>query len=198
MAYGIVAVLLITMLLPCGIAMAEAARPNSGIDTWAALQEAVDRAVNGDVVVLSSDLTAGESDRALIIPAGVSLTLDLNGHTLDRNLHEGSFTDSAIYVSTGAILTIRDSGASRGAITGGYGNNGGGISNHGTLILEGGRITGNIAHHSGGGIANYGTAILMGGEVTGNTALDSGGGVYNEAKSHLTVNDGVLFGNDAP
>ena len=198
MACGIVAVLLIAMLLPGGIAAAEGARTDSGIETWAALQEAFDRAGSGETVVLSADLTAGEGDSALSIPAGKRLALDLNGHKLDRNMNEGDLVDNAIYVSNGAFLTIRDSGNSQGAITGGYSNNGGGISNHGTLILEGGRIAGNVARHSGGGVANYGTAILMGGEVTGNTAQRDGGGVYNEAKAHLTVDDGVLFGNAAP
>lgn len=191
------AILLFALTLFGGFAAADAARTDSDIESWPALQDVINSAASGDTIVLTEDLTAGEADSALIIPAGKNLTLDLNGHTLDRNLNEGVFTGSAIYVSTSAILTIRDSGAPKGAVTGGYSDNGGGVSNYGTLILEGGCITGNIGWDAGGGIANYGTAILTGGSVTGNTAL-RGGGVYNEAKARLTVNDGVLYGNAAP
>ena len=194
----VAAMLLIALPLFGGCAAADAVRTDSGIESWSALQDVINSAASGDTIVLSGDLTAGEADSELIIPAGKCLTLDLNGHTLNRNMNEDDPKDNAIYVSAGAILTVRDSGASQGAITGGRANNGGGISNHGTLILEGGRIAGNNARHSGGGIANYGTAILMGGSVTGNTALREGGGVYNGAKARLTVNDGVLFGNIAP
>lgn len=72
-----------------------------------------------------------------------------------------------IRIRAGAILTLRDSG--------------GGILNHGTLIMEGGCVTGNTALHAGGGIANYGTMVLTGGSVTGNTALREGSDIFNEA-----------------
>ena len=72
-----------------------------------------------------------------------------------------------IHIRAGAILTLRDSG--------------GGILNHGTLIMEGGCVTGNTALYSGGGIANYGTMVLTRGSVTGNTALRDGSDIFNEA-----------------
>ncbi len=132
------AALLLAVLLLVG-----PARADSGIESWSALQDRINGARNGAVIVLSDDLTALDGDVALTVPSGKRLTLDLNGHTLDRNqrgrtVHVGS----AICVEAGAMLTLRDS-AGTGAVTGGYHDNGGGILNRGTLIMEGGRVTGN-------------------------------------------------------
>ena len=184
--------------LLAALLFAVAARADSGIDSWSALQEAVDRAESGAVIVLSRDLTALESEATLNIPAGKRLTLDLNGHTLDRNrVKRDEHSGSAIHIEAGASLTLRDS-VGTGLVTGGNHDNGGGILNRGTLIMEGGRISGNAALHTGGGIANNGTMVLMGGSVTGNTALVQGGGVFNQAKARLTVDEGVVFENSAP
>ena len=175
-----------------------AARADSGIDTWAALQAAVNSAQYGAVIALTDDLTALETDVAINIPAGKRLTLDLNGHMLDRNRRKRDVhVGSVINVEAGAMLSLRDSGGT-GVVTGGSHDNGGGILNRGTLILEGGCVTGNTALHNGGGLANYGTMLLMGGRVTGNTALEQGGGAFNHAKARLTMEDGTVSGNSAP
>ena len=166
---------------------------------WQALQEAIDQAEAGDMIVLSDDVIALDGDPALILSAGKRVTLDLNGHALDRNLKERSKDNGCVlYIQEGAILTLRDGGEAAGAVTGGYHTTGGGIQNHGTLIMEGGCVTGNTALDAGGGIANYGVMILTGGSVTGNTSLGYGGGIYNQAKAHLTVHGGLVFGNSAP
>lgn len=185
-------------LLLAALLLVSAARADSGIDSWSALQTAVDRAGNGEVVTLSCDLTALASDVAINIPAGKRLTLDLNGHTLDRNrVERDGRVGSAIHIEAGASLILRDS-VGTGLITGGNHDNGGGILNRGTLIMEGGRICGNTALHTGGGIANNGTMVLMGGSVTGNTALKQGGGVFNQSKARLTVDEGIVYENSAP
>lgn len=185
-------------LLLSALLLVIAARGESGIESWSALQEAVNRAGNGDVIALTDDLTALESDATLNIPAGKRLTLDLNGHTLDRNrVKRDEHSGSAIHIEAGASLTLRDS-VGTGRVTGGNHDNGGGIMNRGTLIMEGGCICGNAALHTGGGIANNGTMVLMGGSVTGNTALVQGGGVFNQAKARLTVDEGIVSENSAP
>lgn len=186
-------ILLILWVLLTGVARAEA-----GVDSWSALQEAVNRAENGAVVALPCDLNALEGDVALTIPSGKRMTLDLNGHALNRNQREKTiYAGSAILVEAGAVLTLRDS-AGTGVVTGGYHDNGGGILNRGTLIMEGGRVTGNVAMDAGGGVANYGTMLITGGSVTGNRSLKQGGGVYNQAKGRLTVGGDIVFDNSAP
>ena len=169
------------------------------VSSWQALQEEIDRAEAGDVITLSEDVTALAGDSAIILTAGKRITLDLNGHTLDRNLKiNGNYNGCVLYIQEGAVLTLRDSGEETGVMTGGYHDTGGGIQNHGTLIMEGGCVTGNTALDNGGGIANYGMMLLTGGSVTGNTSLENGGGIYNQAKAYLTVYGDLVFGNSAP
>ena len=167
-------------------------------DTWSALQEALDHAPKGECVTLTHDLTAGPPDDVLVIAAGSNAVLDLNGHTLNRNLIRGSQQSPVLSIESGGVLTVRDSGEAPGVLTGGYYQNGGGIVNHGTLILEGGRITGNTAVQSGGGVANYDTMVLLGGEICGNDAGRDGGGVYNHPLARLTIQGNLVFGNSAP
>ena len=167
-------------------------------DTWSVLQEALDHAPKGECVTLTHDLTAGPSDDVLVIAAGRNAVLDLNGHTLNRNLIRGGQQSPVLSIESGGVLTVRDSGEAPGVLTGGYYQNGGGIVNHGTLILEGGRITGNTAVQSGGGVANYDTMLLLGGEICGNDAGRDGGGIYNHPLARLTVKGNLVFGNSAP
>jgi len=184
-------------LLVVALLVGGAARAESGVDSWSALQDSIDRAEDGEIITLSEDLKALDTDAEITIPAGKRLMLDLNGHVLDSAM-DPSQTERkrcVIKIREGAMLTLRDSGGS-GVLTGGFHDNGGGVWNLGTLIMEGGCVTGNTALDSGGGVANYGTMLLMGGSVQGNTALRYGGEVFNEAKARLTVGGDVVIGND--
>ena len=187
---AVLAALLLRAILP---ARAE------GISSWAALQQAMDQAESGQAITLSQDIIALPRDTRLEVPSGKRVTLDLNGHTLNRGQIEYNPNNgSVLCVQKDAVLILKSSGDGEGKITGGYHDNGGGILNQGTLILEGGSITGNAALDAGGGIANYGTLILVGGKVYGNTALNAGGGVFNQAKARLTVCEDAVYGNAAP
>ncbi|MFN8590232.1 MAG: pentapeptide repeat-containing protein [Thermomicrobiales bacterium] len=80
-----------------------------------------------------------------------------------------------VTVNSGVTTTLRDL-----AVTGGQANTGGGISNSGTLTLEGVAVTNNAANTFGGGIHNDGTLILGdGARVTNNTAGSAGAGIRN-------------------
>ena len=184
-------------LLVVALLVGGAARAESGVDSWSALQDSIDRAEDGEIITLSEDLKALDADAEITIPAGKRLTLDLNGHVLDSamNPRQTERKRCVIKIREGAMLTLRDSGGS-GVLTGGFHDNGGGVWNLGTLIMEGGCVTGNTALDLGGGVANYGTMVLTGGSVQGNTALRDGGEVFNEAKARLTVGGDVVIGND--
>ena len=184
-------------LLVVALLVGGAARAESGVNSWSALQDSIDRAEDGEIITLSEDLKALDADAQITIPAGKRLTLDLNGHVLDSamNPRQTERKRCVIKIQEGAMLTLRDSGGS-GVLTGGFHDNGGGVWNLGTLIMEGGCVTGNTALDSGGGVANYGTMVLTGGSVQGNTALRDGGEVFNEAKARLTVGGDVVIGND--
>ena len=145
------------------------------------------KAVNaGGDVKLTKDITLSD---VLRIPTGITVTLDLNGKTLNRGLTECRDLGSVIRVEPGATLTVKDSSnKNSGVITGGASWNGGGICNHGTLTIKGGTISGNKALHEryggGGGIYNgsyngsKATLTLEGGVIEYNKARD-GGGIYN-------------------
>ena len=159
----------------CAVLLAATGTAAADDMTWADLQQALN---TGGTVSLDSDVIASASDEALIVPQGVTVTLDLNSHTINRGLSEVAENGSVIIVQ--GTLTVTDSG-SGGTITGGFAELGGGIANNGTLIIEGGSIEGNCAVYDGGGIYNSGTLAMRGGSVTGNTAGRYGGGVFHNA-----------------
>ena len=117
---AVLTILLLTAACSCPPALAEGGWATT---TWAQLQEAL--RYNGGTVALDQDMTAGSSDSALQIPAGVTVTLDLNGYTLNRNRSSGDGLGHILLVHEGATLTLKDS-------------RGGGIYSNGTLEISGG------------------------------------------------------------
>ncbi len=151
-------------------------------------------------VKLGADITLSNY---LGITNGKNVTLDLNGHTLKRNLSGANDYGSVIRVSTGSKLTIEDSsGDNSGTITGGRSTYGGGISNHGSLTLMGGTISSNLATGAGGGVYNAPSTVggtpaqfdMQGGVILGNWGAD-GGGIYNYRGSSVGISGGVISGN---
>ncbi len=120
-------------------------RAGDEISPWAELQSTLD---NVSEVVLMDDYTAGADDAALVIPADSTVILDLNGHTLNRNLTSEEENGSVI-INNGR-LTI----TGEGKITGGA------IVNYGTLTISSGTISGNSAIE-GGAVFNDAQADLV-------------------------------------
>ena len=186
----LLALMLLVGMLPLHAATAFAA---TSVKTEKALFNAVSKVAgnadadeNDNTIKLTKDIVI---TNCLRIPAGNAVTLDLNGHILDRGLTECQDIGSVIRVEPGANLTLKDSSNNNsGVITGGASWNGGGICNHGTFTLESGTISGNKALHNtyggGGGIYNgsyngsRATLTLKGGVIENNEARN-GGGVYN-------------------
>lgn len=149
-------------------------------------EEDVDEDNEDNIIQLAKNIVI---TKCLRIPAGKPVTIDLNGHTLDRGLKVCQDIGSVIRVEPGAELTIKDSSHDNsGVITGGASWNGGGICNHGTLTVEGGTIRDNKSLHNtyggGGGIFNgsyqgsTATLTLQGGVIEKNQARN-GAGIYN-------------------
>ena len=167
---------------------------------WDLLQFKLDSAENGSVVTLEDDYTAGEGASPLLISSGKSITIDLNGKTLDRGLGGAPDTakenGSVIEVAEGGSLTITDSKDS-GIIKGGYAVKGGGIYCRGNLILRGGTIQNNSCSGSGGGIYCSGHMIMEGGTICGNSSEHWGGGIYlpDDTGATLTLTGGMIKEN---
>ena len=167
----------------------------SGIATWAELQSVLNA---GGTVTLTRDITAGSDDTMLQVSGTV--TLDLNGHTLNRNRTTAHADGHVLIVNAGGKLTIRDS-AGGGTITGGYANNGGGINNKGTLRIEGGAITGNrvatnppdgVAYRGGGNWGGGGTTTVNGGYVSAHGGIGGAGIGGGGARSWHTTGSGAI------
>ena len=135
---------------------------------------------NGANITVTADIDLSNS--TLEIPANETITIDLNGHTLDRGLTQRG-------ENGGQVFTVRNGGTlnlSNGTLTGGWGGDSGGILNEGTVNLKNVTITGCTGDDRGGGIFNKagGTLTMTGCTVTGNTCNDhqsdsNGGGIWN-------------------
>ena len=164
---------LLAAMLCCGAAQAA----DRIVSTWAQLQSAL---TEGGTVSLYDDITAESGSTALSVPSGVTVVLNLDGHTLSRGL-TGAAANGYVIRNEGT-LTIQ-----RGIVTGGYNTgNGGGIYNTGTLTLDDAVLSGNRGGSLAGGIYNAGTLALVDAEISGNSAGD-GGGIYNVASANITI-----------
>lgn len=159
-----------------------------------------------DTVTLTQDIEAGSTDTALVVPAGRTVTLDLAGHTIDRDLLDLIDTGNApengyvIKVEADASLTITDS-VGGGVITGGYNNGyGGGIYNAGSLKISDVTIRDNAVKGSGGGVyvaPSSSFTMDSGAVVSHNTSTTShGGGVYVAQSAMFIMDSGAAVSHN--
>lgn len=121
---------------------------NAPLTDWASLKAAME---TGGVIKLSQDYVANGNDKALVVPAGKTVVLELNGHTINRAL-SAAVEDGSVIINNGTLAIMGDENSKiTGGNTTGYG---GGILNNGTLTLYGGEITGNRASAGAGGVYN--------------------------------------------
>lgn len=181
-----------------------AAHPTS----WSELQTAINA---GGEIKLTQDIVAESTDAQLNVPRTSTVTIDLNGYKIDRNLTTAVDNGSVFYIN-GGNLTINDTSTTdvskQGKITGGsdLGSAGGVYMdiNGSTFTMNGGNIVGNRAtstYASGGGVYAGGVACkftMNGGSITGNTASYQGGGVYSyswfSVSGNATIKDNTLSG----
>ena len=148
--------------------------------------------VFGDSWRLGSNWGDGFQYSTIYIPEDVNITLNLNGHTIDRDLEESENDGEVIYIDEGADVIINN-----GTIKGGKSTNGaGGIHvDNAYLTLNNVHIVGNVADvDDGAGIALYddSTLIMNGGSFKDNVIVSSwtlaslcyGGAIYvNDSKA---------------
>ena len=171
------------------------------ITQWTWLQQQLEE--DGADITLDRDIVCIDQDEGpLVVPEDTHVTLDLNGHTVDRNLTEP--TENGNVITVMGELTLLDSSTEQtGVITGGNNlKDGGGVlvrgeeafGDEGSFIMYGGTITGNTARDGGGVSVGcwdtdtwdffYGYFEMYGGMITGNLAATEeqyygyGGGVY--------------------
>lgn len=96
-----------------------------------------------------------------------------------------------------AVLNISNS-----RLVGNFGTFGGAIfnSNTATATLTNTLVSGNRSNNQGGGIRNRGTLVLNNSTVAGNfttATAEGGGGIANAGTFSLTLNNSIVFGNEA-
>ena len=128
------------------------------------------------------------------------MTLDLNGHTVDRGL-DGAKKKGCVIEVLGDLTVTDTSAEQTGEITGGYTDGTGGVwvRSDGAFRLAGGAITGNTAKNVGGGVYLSGSGAsftMTGGAITGNAAKNGGGLAMDNAGS-AEVSNGAISGNTA-
>jgi len=127
--------------------------------SYATLQAAIDAAQANDVVTLLDDITLTEG---VTVPAGKTVTLDLNGKTIDAAYAAGSTTNHIYVIDNKGDLTITGNGTI----------NTRGIYNYGTMTLENGTINA-IDGNGGYGVRNYaGATFTMNGGTIATTLED--------------------------
>ena len=177
--------------------------PNK-VSTEALLRFFMDHGEGTQHLKLSDDI---ELSDFVNIGNGKSIEIDLNGHSLSRNLDEANDNGHVFHVSAEGALTIKDSNAEQeGTVTGGRAIQGGAVFNLGRFVMEGGSLTGNQARE-GGAIFNApsGTCVISGNSfISGNLATNHGGAIYDlgtlQMKGEIQIknNDGddVYLPND--
>ena len=157
----------------------------------------------GGTIALEADITAGSEDNCLTVPEGKTLTLNMNGYTLDRGL----FTETAkengyvILVKNGGKLTI-NSGTSNGTIKGGHNSGDGGgiyVEAGGELTLTNVTVTENSINSNkvGGGVyvetdgTLYGTLYMSGTvKITNNATVTNG---TSRTEKNLYLSEGTFI-----
>lgn len=197
LAYVLVLCMMVTMIPGVG-AKADSAVHFSG--TWSELNNLLKSSCS---IILDADVTAPADATYLEVTSGKVVDINLNGHTIDRNLSAKQAGGYAFYVS--GTLNISGNGHIKG---GKNTTNGGGffISNKGSLVMSGGTISGNEANNGAGVYINYGGSFTMaGGSISENTAANNGGGVCGLAYtsgsasgySSFTMTGGTICDNNA-
>ncbi|MBQ9391829.1 MAG: Cna B-type domain-containing protein, partial [Lachnospiraceae bacterium] len=170
---------------------------------WGELVSLIKKAKSGDTIKLEKDYAGTANDDALTIDAKRNITIDLNGHIINRGGYFISTSQGHVFrVLDNATLTIKDSsGNNQGVITGGNTYDGGAIDIDGnsTVNIEGGTIRGNKAVDCGGAVyVNKGTLNINGGVIQGNSA-NKGGAIFLDGADmgKLCLSGGEITNNTA-
>ena len=202
-------------LLP-GMTLTASAAGTTEVSTWSDLQNAFN---SGGEIQLTTDITAGNNDSALEVPSGKTVTLDLNGHTINRSLaspaddtyESANKKGNAIIVN--GTLTVDDTSENKqGKITGAYSKREyfkcGAIyvASGGDFTLNAGSISGNkagiegqLGWHYGAGVSvdDGGTFTMNGGSISGNHSSWLGGGMASHSKATVNLLGGKIENNTA-
>ena len=160
---------------------------------FTALQNLITGTPANGTLTLTRDYVATAGERRLTISKNI--TIDLNGHIVNRSLTDSIPDGNVIFVNSNVTLTIKDSrptATHSPAVT---------FTNPLTQVEEsivGGIIMGGYTKGNGGGIEveSQGRLTMNGGTIANNNLTGSyGGGIYCKANCTLKINEGRIINN---
>ena len=188
--FGILAALCLCLTLLPAAALADSGSIDQAeffVDSWGVLRDTL---INSAEAVINAQLTRGITweEGSIVIPKGKTVTIDLNGHSIDAESQ-----GTAIQVS--GTLTINNSGESQSGMpdtgpAGGAIMNGTATSDSpagGIYIAPGGQVTMN-----GGWIALCTTSLSKTNNSSGSEEYYGSGGVYISENASFTMNSGFI------
>ncbi len=125
-------------------------------------------------------------------PVTSEIVVEGNGHTVART---GGENFRIFDNPSSGDLHLKNITITGGDVVQGLDDEGGGVRNRGTLLIEGSLITGNHAFDAGGGIFNQGTATVINSTLSNNSTFEDGGGIYSDFDATTTVIDSEITGN---
>jgi predicted outer membrane repeat protein len=149
------------------------------------------------LIMTGGNITMNNAPNGGGIFVGNGGTAELTGVTVAENnliYKENDGKDAAygggLHIAGGAKCVLKDC-----LISSNYDNNGGGISNTGTINIENTEIKGNQAKGEGAGIFSNGKATLTNSTIFSNMANSNGGGISN--KTDMTMEDCTISNNSS-
>ena len=170
------------------------------IVTWNALKDGVKKASDGQVFILDNDIrSSGDSSDRIKIDGKHNITIDLNGHNVDRNRTKASSDGHAFEIQGDSTVTLTNTSDSPACIGGGYAENGGGINIHDGSSVTVNNITfyRNKASNDGGAIQTKGTLIVNNCIFRENKSEDDGGAIYACGDSRIEIKGSTFVENVA-
>ncbi len=167
--------LALALLVVGGFVLAPSrALADTSVSTWGGLRTAIENTPTATptVITLADDIEASPDDTKIDVVRNKEITIDLNGHTISRNLEE-AVKDGYVLMTKGT-LTLTGSGS----VTGGKSTNTAGgidVQKFGTVELRDEvKVTGNAGSTAGGVacVPGYNVRIGDAAEVYGNTDLE--------------------------
>ena len=145
------------------------------------------------LLTIERSSAANTADFRIVDLPSTSAHADISGVTIANGVDHSVAGGSAIH--NVGVLTLTNC-----TLSGNVGTEfGGGISNSGTLLIDGGTIAGNSSPN-GAGIYNFGsgTLELTNSTISGNTnGGSSGGGIFNWQNAAITISNSTISGNTA-
>ena len=166
-------------------------------DAWGHLQEQL--SAGGDITLTNDVVCDNQALGSLHVPGGVVVSLDLNGHTIDRALTN----ETANAMEDGGVFVVRSNGSlaisdskGGGTITGGKTSGDGGgvlVESGGSFTMTGGTFAGNVAGGRGGAIHSEGALRVTGSAFVGNGAA-LGNAIHTDG-TNVVINYNAFIGN---